>query len=134
METTASMLIITSILTLGLILILRPVMLWYWKINRIEDLLEEQINLIKLLNKEKLSDLKEDNEAIEYQVEGVVFNFPDYLKYKEIDLIKTKALKLKKGQLLSIHNITHEVEFWNIKEYKESTETLNTYSIVAFRE
>jgi hypothetical protein len=56
------------------------------------------------------------------------------LKYTEIDLIKTKALKLKKGQLLAIHNITHEVDFWYLKEYKESTETLNTYSIVAFRE
>jgi hypothetical protein len=65
MENTTSILIITSIGALGLILILRPVMLWYWNINRIEDLLQEQINLLKLIHKEKLSELKDDSEACE---------------------------------------------------------------------
>ncbi|MBK9357751.1 MAG: hypothetical protein IPN08_10250 [Bacteroidales bacterium] len=66
----------SAIVSIALFFILRSVMLWYWKINRIEELLEEQVKIMKLVYKDKLVLEEPENENDVSYIEGVVFTFP----------------------------------------------------------
>lgn len=133
---TFEILLFTAAITIALFLILRQVMLWYWKINRIEDLLQEQVNILRLIHKEKLEESESKIIADSSEVEGVRFDFPLDLTEKEKSLIGVKASHLKQGQLLAIHNITREFTFWNKAEYETYIRKYydNVFTIVAIRE
>ncbi|PKL77257.1 MAG: hypothetical protein CVV25_14810 [Ignavibacteriae bacterium HGW-Ignavibacteriae-4] len=127
---------ISIALFIALFLILRQVMLWYWKINRIEDLLQEQVNILRLIHKEKLEEVESESIVDASEIEGVRFDFSQDLTDKEKSQITDKASHLKKNQLLAIHNINREVTFWYQDEYDNQTKqnNNNVFSIVAIRE
>ncbi|MBK6346576.1 MAG: hypothetical protein IPF68_11705 [Bacteroidales bacterium] len=126
----------SAIVSIALFFILRSVMLWYWKINRIEELLEEQVKIMKLVYKDKLVLEEPENENDVSYIEGVVFTFPENLEVRERELIEAKSAKLLKGQLLAFDTYTKRIDFFEIPEYHKFIKTANrpTLRIVAIKE
>ncbi len=115
-------LVIPMIIAIAVVFLLRPVFLWYWKINTIEDLLREQIKSI-----DSLCDiLKGPQKSIEktlgesqFEILGVVFSFPDFINAGEKESIRSKAKNLRNGQLLFINSVTREIEFCQVSDYRD---------------
>ena len=129
-------LIIIAVITVILWFAFRPVFLWYWKINNMESLLQEQLDFLKQSHKETIEKLKLLERVEESNLEGVVFSIPESLEYDDKRIIKLMAQTLKRGQLISIHNISNELKIWSIPEYHADRKRANNnaLSIVAIKE
>jgi len=129
-------LLIIAVISIAVWLIMRPIMLWYFKINEIEELLLEQVKILRIVHSEKLKEKEEEREKEFSTIKGVKYNIPAELSYREMDNIKEKSAHLKPGQLLSIDIKTGATEFWDIEEFNELKESnpKTTLIMVAIKE
>jgi hypothetical protein len=120
---------------IALFFILRPLFIWYWKIDEIRDDQKAIRNILEIVNKDKLASVensfKEERDAkIANKIADIEFDFPSYLPFAEIEEIKRRSYFLKEGELLILNKITVGLELWE-KELFEKIENKDKYFVVA---
>jgi len=126
---TPTQVILVSVLVfLVLYFLLRPIMLWYWKVDKIEKQLVEQTRILKIVYQQELR-AERDKEK---DITDVVFSFPDDITLTEKVKIKEKAKELKSGQLITLHVRSRGLQFWKSKrEFQSDIDNPRNNVIVA---
>lgn len=105
------------------IYVLRPVFLWYWKVDKILSELKLQNEILRkafesqLLDYEKKHLAQIEDNGIEAE-KHIVYSIPKGLSENVIKEIKTMALQINKSQIVAYK--APYVDIWDIPEYEKN--------------
>lgn len=137
METESAFL--TILIAIALFFILRPLFLWYWKVNEIIDLLRKQVTLLESIKKIDIASqlMGPDSEKIlEHESiellgsDQLIYDYPDDITVPELDKININAKKLISGELITIHKKTREIDTWETKSYNATQKNVKDWPYI----